>query len=336
MESLYSQAAYCVRGEEKVAALLESVREQTDARANTLESVREQTVTNPAAPTLLEFATTLSRQAVFELQTRAVEVDALLEAGHATTTPFVSALLATLETLDKQFPSLLATDGLMAALKTAAQTGDEQLVDLCLLLGVDPSANNNCAIGDASYNGHLSVVNRLLQDPRVDPSADDNNAIIGACQYGHLPVVDRLLQDDRVDPSALKNTALHEAVTFGHVSVVDRLLQESRVTPSTEVLWLAALQGHLSVVDRLLQDARVDPSAYDESSPLQVACERGHLPIVERLLQESRVDPTLDDNHAIRMASDFCQISVVKRLLQDARVVSTLSEEELAAYRTLL
>jgi hypothetical protein len=48
-------------------------------------------------------------------------------------------------------------------------------------------------------NGHLAVVERLLQDERVDPSADDNYAVRWAAQNGHLAVVDRLLEDDRVD-----------------------------------------------------------------------------------------------------------------------------------------
>ena len=50
----------------------------------------------------------------------------------------------------------------------------------------------------ASKNGHLSVVERLLQDPRVDPSDDDNYAFCMAAENGHSSVVERLLMDPRV------------------------------------------------------------------------------------------------------------------------------------------
>jgi hypothetical protein len=54
----------------------------------------------------------------------------------------------------------------------------------------------------AARNGHLAIVERLLQDDRVDPSAEDNYAVRMAAENGHLAVVDRLLEDDRVDVAA--------------------------------------------------------------------------------------------------------------------------------------
>ena len=62
-------------------------------------------------------------------------------------------------------------------------------------------------IQEASKNGHIQVVERLLQDPRVDPSAGNNYAIRMASHRDHIHVVERLLQDPRVDPSAGDNQA---------------------------------------------------------------------------------------------------------------------------------
>ena len=76
---------------------------------------------------------------------------------------------------------------------------------------------------NASLNGHLAVVERLLEDSRVDPSADRNRAIRMASQNGHLPVVERLLEDSRVDPSAQDNWAIKLASQNGHSAVVERL-----------------------------------------------------------------------------------------------------------------
>lgn len=113
----------------------------------------------------------------------------------------------------------------------ASIIGDVAVVDELIKRGYDPSVNNNLAIIDASKNGHLPVVNRLLQDQRVDPSARNNYAIRYASLKGYLPIVDRLLQDERVNPSDANNRAIINAIVRGHLSVVDRLLQDKRVDP---------------------------------------------------------------------------------------------------------
>ena len=64
----------------------------------------------------------------------------------------------------------------------------------------------------AALNGHLKVVNRLLQDERVDPSDRNNEAIQWAAHNGHLDVVKRLLQDLRVNPGARDNFAMTDTI----------------------------------------------------------------------------------------------------------------------------
>ena len=81
------------------------------------------------------------------------------------------------------------------------------------------------AIQWASYNGHLKVVDKLLNDSRVDPSAGGNLAIHWASMNGHLEVVDKLLKDSCVDPSAYQNKAIQCASVNGHLEVVDRLIK---------------------------------------------------------------------------------------------------------------
>ena len=103
---------------------------------------------------------------------------------------------------------------------------NERVGILLKRIDVDPSARYNDAIRQASKNGHIEVVNRLLQDPRVDPSARDNYAIRFASINGHIEVVNRLLQDNRVDPSDRDNWAIRHASYSGHIEVVNRLLQD--------------------------------------------------------------------------------------------------------------
>jgi hypothetical protein len=73
-------------------------------------------------------------------------------------------------------------------------------------------------------------VNRLLEDERVNPAAQDNQAILNTSFHGHLAVVNRLLEDERVDPAAGDNSAIKAASNMGRLAVVDRLLQDGRVT----------------------------------------------------------------------------------------------------------
>jgi ankyrin repeat protein len=147
----------------------------------------------------------------------------------------------------------------------------------------------------ASLDGHLKVINLLLQDERVDPSARNNVAIRSASQKGHLAVVERLLQDERVDPSIIANAAIRFASMHGHLAVVERLLQDPRVDPSDNnnySIRYASCCGHLAVVEILLQDPRVDLSANNNDAILW-ASTNGHLAVFERLIQDERVDPNI-------------------------------------------
>jgi hypothetical protein len=71
-------------------------------------------------------------------------------------------------------------------------------LDEIIRSGFDPSTNYNIAIQVAYCNGHLGIVERLLQCEGVDPTINDNYPIRLASYYGHLKVVDRLLMDKRV------------------------------------------------------------------------------------------------------------------------------------------
>jgi hypothetical protein len=67
---------------------------------------------------------------------------------------------------------------------------------------------------EPAENGHLEVVNRLLQDERVDPSARDSYPIRAAHEKGHLDVISRLLEDSRLsDLSLVSSKRGHETCT---------------------------------------------------------------------------------------------------------------------------
>jgi hypothetical protein len=211
------------------------------------------------------------------------------------------------------------------AIRLAAQRGitSPSSSDCCKTRGASTSARDNFAV---AANGHLDVVERLLQDVRVDPSAKNNEAVRMASQFG------RLLQDERVDPSANNNYAIGFGAQNGHLDVVERLLQDVRVDPSADdndaVAW-AAGNGHLAVAERLLQDKRVDPSA-NNNYAVQLAAQNGHHAVVDRLLEDDRVDVAVAVQHS--RAQDRKHFECRARLTE---ICIALQDLELPAWVTI-
>ncbi|RKP19318.1 hypothetical protein ROZALSC1DRAFT_29074 [Rozella allomycis CSF55] len=134
---------------------------------------------------------------------------------------------------------------------------------------VDPSANDNDAIQQASRNGHFEVVKTLLEDARVDPSSNANYAIRSASECGHADVVRILLKDPRVDPGIQGNFAIKYASSNGHIDVVKLLLKDSRVDPCSNdnnAIRAAFNHDRDDVVNLLIQDARVFARALENGT----------------------------------------------------------------------
>lgn len=205
-------------------------------------------------------------------------------------------------------------------LVNAARNGHLDVVDRLLQEPrVDPRAMDNFAIRVASQNGHADVVDRLLLDPRVDRSVV---SISGLCARGHLDIVRRLLSDPSIDPSAENNAAICKASVNGYSDLVQLLLEDGRVDPSVNnnyAIRLASEKGHVRVVECLLADSRVDPSA-DDNYAIRLASASGHLDVVKVLLQDPRTDPSASENGAVSLASSNGHLEVVKYLLNDPRV----------------
>jgi len=109
----------------------------------------------------------------------------------------------------------------------AATIGDLAAVNRLLDNHADPSVLNNMAIRSASKNGHLAVVNRLLEDIRVDPSDQHNQAIIDAVKNNHVEVVERLLKPDAIEngvnPSDHNNYAYRYAKRSNYINMMSLL-----------------------------------------------------------------------------------------------------------------
>ena len=153
------------------------------------------------------------------------------------------------------------------------------------------AAMSNDALRRAAGNGHLKVVNRLLEIAEVmrHAAAMNNDALRDALRravrYGHPAVVNRLLEiaEVRMHAAADNNYALISAVWNGHIKVVNRLLRIPEVSANVAAdndntaLVSAAGNGHLKVVKRLLEiaEVRANAAAWNNYA-LSMAAENGH------------------------------------------------------------
>jgi ankyrin repeat protein len=94
---------------------------------------------------------------------------------------------------------------------------------------INLTVEHNVYIRWAAYKGHLQIVQKLLEHKEVDPSDNDDEAIGVTAEAGHLEVVKLLLNDQRVDPSADNNYAIKCAMLNCHYDIAKLLLNDIRV-----------------------------------------------------------------------------------------------------------
>jgi len=103
---------------------------------------------------------------------------------------------------------------------------------------VDSVSDLNGALRDSAANGHAEVVKLLLADARVDPACFDDDALRFSALRGHTGVVELLLADPRVDPAALENYAIRTSAMKQHTEVVQLLCLAPRVCKTTSLATL--------------------------------------------------------------------------------------------------
>ncbi len=207
-------------------------------------------------------------------------------------------------------------------------------------------SNENIACRMAIENGHVAVVNRLLEIKAIEDNAAaaDNYALRLAAKNGHLAVVNRLLVIKAVEDNATasNNHALRSAALNGHLVVVNRLLEIETVRNhatalNNEAIRWAALNGHLDVVNRLLEVNAVRDHASGHDL-LFNAAQKGHLAVVNRLLEIDvyRKNAAINGNAVLWEAARNGHVAVVNRLLEidsvrESAAVNSNSALQLAA-----
>ncbi len=144
-------------------------------------------------------------------------------------------------------------------LQIAVARGDLDVIDSFVR---DPALKIKQVICTAVLNGWFIVIARLIDDERFTASMR-HQVFHEACAQGHTSIVDLLLKDPRVDPRAGNSAALRYAAEKGRYDVVQLLLADPRVDPTAEnneALRLARMYSHRDVVNLLVQDERVKRS----------------------------------------------------------------------------
>lgn len=127
---------------------------------------------------------------------------------------------------------------------------------------------------------YMSAMELAFQNG-ADVHAHDNAALRWASENGHVPVVEFLLQHGAI----IDDYSLLVAANNGHLPVVRVLVKHGvSVRDGNEALWKAAANGHLDVVEFLVQHgANIH---FDDNKPLRIASMFGRLHIVKFLVQQ--------------------------------------------------
>lgn len=201
-----------------------------------------------------------------------------------------------------------------------------------------PKTKYESAFITACRSGYTKTVHLLLESGLVNPSTNDDDALGWAVLEGHAGIVKLLIADKRVDPMRVypnspdyevSDSFLTMAARRGHLAVVLVLLEDGRIDPAdndSECLHAASDCDHPEVVRVLLKDGRADPTS-NGGDMLILASDEGRMETVRALLEDGRVDPTLNNNEALRAAIESGETEIERLLRADPRVAATWTDE---------
>jgi ankyrin repeat protein len=138
----------------------------------------------------------------------------------------------------------------------------------------------------AVQEGHIPVIELLLEKGNVNPAANENAALRIASENGLTDIVQLLLERPEVNPGALNNEALMDATRNGHTDIVRLLLAHPKFNPSVGVdqaAFLASSMNHADIVKLFIIDGRLNPSILHMFT-LNHAAQFGNVDLVRFLL----------------------------------------------------
>ncbi|KAJ3218571.1 hypothetical protein HDU81_000563, partial [Chytriomyces hyalinus] len=177
----------------------------------------------------------------------------------------------------------------------AASKGFTEIVKL--LLGwkgangesVDPTAQENAALIQASKHGHMDIVELLLDIPSVNPKSRKNLALYEACCHGHTLVAQLLHTRNPQLEMSVAIRACEQAALSGHTQTVQFLLEQVHVPISASFLLTASDAGHVETVSLLLERGELEFHPQTLTRALALAAAKNRVRVVERLVSVKAV-----------------------------------------------
>lgn len=149
-----------------------------------------------------------------------------------------------LQELLQQFPNSLSMRTHVGSwLNLAAMRGDLDCLNVLLEKGLDPNLNfskfnNPTALCDAAYEGHIDIVDRLIEaGSKLDVAFPESNPLIGAAGRGHTEIVQMLLNagiDASKSYGKSKKTAVFGALIKGHEDIAHLIAMHIASQDQTE------------------------------------------------------------------------------------------------------
>jgi ankyrin repeat protein len=179
--------------------------------------------------------------------------------------------------------------------------------------GEDVDLINNAMEGNLN---EVRALSRAGANVNAQRDSDGATALIVASGNGHVDVVESLLQGVRIDVNLQRTNDLNlikNALKGNYKKVRDLLHHGANVNAHNDggetALMSASKRNHEKVVDLLLEQSHVDVNAQDSNgaTALVVASSRGYVEVVRSLLRHNKVDANLpmnDGRTALTVVSD--------------------------------
>lgn len=298
---LTTQACHCTNMQEQINATTESLLAR-------LETLKEHTIQ-------------WRNQAIHMLETKAIEIDGLLESETTETVPTFPVIpgFSMLSTLDEHLIPLCTTSNLQGLFTLAINSGDCHLIQLLLQhSSVNPCYDECWAIKRILKLQNQSVLSVLLHDSRIK----ENKDWLAYYFYNYIRNKAPVL----VHSSYTTETEHHIQICWEIIELF--LSDELALDVSTKAhilnpCWQIAILNNKH--EHLLMNPRFTSNVSIIGGLLH-ACQSNNLTILERLLQ-TEVDPSELFTYGYGwIFHAHCNRHTKSRLLQDKRIQAYLTE----------
>ena len=170
----------------------------------------------------------------------------------------------------------------------------------------------------AATNGHIDIVNALLESDCLPLNSKGNLALGAACRAGHIPVVQALLSSRPQSVAAMisagDNFALNIACRNEATELCKLLFASGATVVDNSAIYEASAVGNQDLVQMLLENGGRDHAGENGDTAIEIACENGHIEVVKLLAACDSVYASAGFVAACRGG----HIALVQLLLHDA------------------